>query len=230
MAIMSIPISRPRKPPSKPGDRFGRLTLISEVPGQAVRPSQRRWSCLCTCGETTSTPALNSLRSGATNSCGCLHREKAAEALIARSTTHGLRDHPLYHTWNGMVQRCTNPEYPNYHNYGGRGVTLCRRWLEPANFIADMGHGYSPGLTLDRVDNSLGYSPENCRWATMAEQNRNKRNNHLVAYRGSNLVLKAAANLAGLNYSTVRRRLCTYGWSIPRALESHEFGPPIFVV
>jgi hypothetical protein len=205
-----------RMPPSKTGDRFGRLLLLGEVPGETGAPSKRRWNCLCTCGS-TSTPILNHLRSGNTVSCGCVRLEKV--------TTHGLALHPLYKTWSGMVQRCTDPEEPNYHNYGGRGVFVCRRWLEPANFIADMDHGYSPGLTLDRVDNSLGYSPENCRWATRVQQARNRRDNHLISHQDRNICLAEACELAGLKYTTAKTRLSA-GWPIQKAL-GPEFGPPI---
>jgi len=88
---------------------------------------------------------------------------------------HGMFGTPEYWSWSGMIQRCTNPRNPAFHNYGGRGIKVCKRWLKFENFFADLGLKPSPKHTLDRINNSRGYSPDNCQWATWKEQNNNRR-------------------------------------------------------
>lgn len=106
-----------------------------------------------------------------------------------------------------MIDRCTKPNHPSYGDYGGRGIVVCRRWLESAQaFIDDMGPR-PPGGTLERMDNAKGYGPENCRWATRAEQVRNRRNNIVVIVDGLRMVLMDACALRGVNYDTIWNRI-----------------------
>jgi len=96
---------------------------------------------------------------------------------IGNRTTHGLRQHPLYKTWCNMKQRCNNPNQPKYKNWGGRGIKVCDRWLNSfENFIQDMGER-PQGTSIDRINVNGNYEPNNCRWATIKEQNNNKRKN-----------------------------------------------------
>lgn len=123
----------------------------------------------------------------------------------------------LYQVWCQIKGRCLNPSNQAYKNYGGRGVTLCERWLEFDNFLADMGERPT-GMTLERVDNNKGYSPDNCRWASRAEQNRNTRKNRLFTIDGQTKIFAEWIRESGLKPSTVSQRFYVYKWPLERAL------------
>lgn len=119
--------------------------------------------------------------------------------------------------WEMMRQRCLNPKYNQFHDYGGRGVTICKRWLKFENFLMDMG--LRPiGKTLERKNNNRGYSKANCIWATHTEQMRNRRNTRLLMHRGRTQSLPAWAEELGLNYQTLYVRIYQYGWPVQKAL------------
>jgi len=127
---------------------------------------------------------------------------------------------PEYSTWHAMKRRCFSPQVANYAYYGGRGIGVCERWKESFGaFLADMGPRPSPDHTLDRIDPDADYCPENCRWATRSEQQRNKRNNRLVTLDGESITLAEACERLNLPYKTIQHRL-QLGWSEHRAL--HE--------
>lgn len=113
-----------------------------------------------------------------------------------------------YNVWDNIKQRCHNPNHVRYHNYGGRGVIVCQRWRDSfLDFVADMGLRPSVAHSIDRIDNDKGYSPENCRWATEAEQQRNRTNNRVVEYQGETLCVSDLARRFGLTPGTLRFRL-----------------------
>ena len=135
--------------------------------------------------------------------------------------THGhttkTTSSPTYKSWHAMLQRCNNERSPGYADYGGRGIKVCDEWLKFEPFLAAMGER-PPGMTLDRIDNDAGYSPDNCRWATRRTQQRNRRNNHMLTYQGKTLCLQVWADKLDLKAHTLYYRIYKYNWSLEAAL------------
>lgn len=156
------------------GQRFGRLVVRLEV---GRTRGGICWRCECDCGEQIEAISGH-LRHG-TRSCGCLKRDQAAQVGRRKRPRHGHAGRGqktrAYHSWEAMIQRCTNPHTKAFKNYGGRGITICDRWRRSFEaFLADMGEP-PDGHTLDRKNNDGCYEPDNCRWATRAEQKLNQR-------------------------------------------------------
>ena len=121
--------------------------------------------------------------------------------------------HRLYNTWYLMLNRCNNKKAHNYKNYGKRGITVCDEWHDLSKFIEDMEDTHRDGLSLDRIENTLGYCKENCRWATQKEQMNNCRINHLITFNGITLTVRQWADKIGVKYQTLLMRISSYGWS-----------------
>jgi hypothetical protein len=155
--------------PDLTGRVFGRLTV--EGFAGKDRHHNRLWHCRCACGNSTVVRS-RCLLMGSTRGCGCLQRE----FIRQRNTTHGKSDLPEYQAWADLIQRCTNPNVEYYDCYGGRGISVCSRWLNSFEaFFEDMGSRPSPKHSIDRINNDGNYEPTNCRWATASQQNANKR-------------------------------------------------------
>lgn len=187
------------------GHRFGQLTVLEF---SHKSNSRAYWHCICDCGEKTVSRG-DSLRLGKANSCGHDRLKNAVQSTIKRCTKHGMHKSPTYSSWMAMKNRCTN-NHKSSHIYSL--LKICDRWAYSfENFLFDMGER-PEGKTLDRIDNSLGYFKENCRWATPKEQGRNKRNNVIVNIDG---VLKSATEWAEIYSINANTFLCRIRNGVP---------------
>lgn len=192
------------------GQKFGRLSAIQR--NGTHKSGDAMWKCLCDCGAEKSVRAIH-LRSGKSRSCGCLALEEKSD----RAKTHGLHQAREYRIWAQMKQRCGNPKNRAYPDYGGRGISVCEKWVSSFEmFYADMGQCPS-GMTLERRDVDQGYDPGNCKWATRKEQARNKRDNRVVTYMDESLCIQAWAERFGMNAASLRARIFRLGWDVEKA-------------
>jgi hypothetical protein len=189
--------TRPRRLQDLSGQRFGRLVVIRKLDEKHPASGHTMFLCQCDCGQEKKAIGCM-LLNGNTRSCGCLAKESGRRAG-RDAVRHGMYNTKVYHAWISMKGRCLNPRHPEYPNYGGRGITVCQRWKDSfENFLADMGVPF-PSLSLDRIDNSLGYSPDNCRWATVKQQANNKRGNAVMEYCGERMTKAQWAERLGLS-------------------------------
>lgn len=191
------------------GSEFGRLTVLS---ARRTKSNRTAWLCLCKCGNEKTVQTAD-LRSGATTSCGCYQKQRARE-------TQQKHDHygtPIYRTWRNMKSRCLNPKIDMYLYYGGRGITVCDKWMDFLGFFEDMGPTYEKGLTIERIDVNGDYRKDNCKWATSAEQANNKTNNRIFTVDGETETLKNICMRRNAKYDRVRQRLDA-GLTIDQAL------------
>lgn len=207
----SLPEKIPQRFQNLLGQKIGRLTVV-EYSGKTKKGAST-WKCLCTCGNVKilKTEVLNK---GTSKSCGCL----AIELLKIRSITHGLKNSVEYSIWNSMKSRCLNKKHKNYKDYGERGITICDEWINSfETFYADMGNRPDNSYSLERVNNSLGYTKENCIWTTAKSQCRNRRSNHLVTHKDKTQTIQAWSEEMGIRHDTLLWRLKN-GWNVEAAL------------
>ena len=200
------------------GVRFGRLLVIGDAPPTWGRQVLVR----CDCGAEKSV-GVCTLRSGQTVSCGCFARERLGALRRKHSHASGHQRSPEYSVWTCMRKRCRGP-HPSFSLYGGRGITVCARWESFENFLADMGPRPSPKHSIDRIDSDGNYEPDNCRWATRAEQSRNTRRNVFLTFGGQTMCLEDWASRIGMRPHVLGSRI-QRGWSIERALTTPAGAP-----
>lgn len=191
------------------GCKFGRWTVLEfshfyESVNSGKKPM---WKCRCDCGN-EKIIRESSLKNGDSKSCGCLLKEISSNL---HSTHHGTNTR-LFAVWDSMKRRCENPNDKAYHNYGGRGIKVCDEWKDFAVFRDwAMSTGYNEDAkrgecTLERIDSNGMYSPDNCKWCSMKEQSRNKRNTIYVEYNGTTKSLVEWAEITGVKYQAIWRR------------------------
>lgn len=195
------------------GMKFNRLTAL-EYMGQGS--SGARWKFRCDCGNEIVTAGYH-VRKGRTKSCGCWNEENKHD----RYKIHGMHKTRLYSAWSHMKQRCLNPSCKEYENYGGRGILICKDWIDNFENFREwaMNNGYSETLTLDRIDNNKGYSPDNCRWVSMLVQENNKRNNHYYLFKGQPKTLSQIAREYSISRNALYYRVNVKGMDLENAVD-----------
>lgn len=200
------------------GRRFGRLVVESVSRERRGKRDMIMARCRCDCG-TVKDVFWQALADGRTKSCGCLNKELAAECGRRLLTKHGGSHTRLYRIFQSMHERCYRPQHMHYAKYGGRGIGICDEWRR--NFAAfrewAMSHGYDDTLSIDRIDNDRGYSPDNCRWVDAKTQNNNRRTNRMLTVGEQTHTLAEWSRLTGIGCTTIRERL-KRGWSEARAV------------
>ena len=193
---------------SRVGVRWGRLTVI----GLSLKKngSQRLWDCVCDCGKTIAVYHAN-LVSGATKSCGCWHKEW----ILHKFTKHGLSNKiPEYNIWNGIKQRCRNPNTKQYKDYGGRGISICDRWNDFSNFIKDMGFRPTNKHSIERLDVNGNYEPQNCIWLLIKDQSKNRRDIRYLTINGVTKTIMDWAKENNIRPGLIKDRIDILKWPI----------------
>lgn len=197
------------------GFRFGRLLVIDKI----IENKTTFCVCKCDCGNITK-QKFSVIKRGDIKSCGCLGKEVYSKG----TPTHNLYYTRLHHIYFGMKDRCYRKTSPGYKNYGARGITISDEWLGENGFVNFYNwanaNGYKEDLSIDRIDNNKGYSPDNCRWATALEQQNNTRYNLILTYKGEKLTLSQAARKFNISTSTIWTRVKKYGKDLEIALQS----------
>jgi hypothetical protein len=203
MSVHSIP----KSVSDVTGQKFGRVTAISFA---GTRKRKARWLCRCDCG-TVKEFTIANLKNGTSKSCGCHKRDEHHARYKHVSKTQE------YKVWAGMMARCYCKGATGYHRYGGRGITVAKEWHDFDRFLADMGERPKGKFDIDRKENSQGYGPGNCRWATRMANARNTRRNHRIEFNGETLTLIEWSEKVGIDQTAIRYRLKA-GWPIEKAL------------
>ena len=197
-------------------DKFGRLLVISDdwMPDGASNSGMIRCRVRCECGAEKDVYRIH-LRNGRTRSCGCLNSDQSRKRL----TKHGGVGTPTYGCWSAMIARCKYQSIPQYKNYGGRGIAVCEEWQEYSGFLRDMGYRPSQRHSIERIDNTKGYCPDNCCWATPTEQTRNTRQNVWITWYGEKIFLRDLMYRLNIPSSTYYRVKSRYGLSPEKTVE-----------
>lgn len=188
------------------GLKFSRLTVLSEL-SERTTSGKVQFECQCDCGKIVKVIG-SKLKNGWTKSCSCLQKEAVKERSVILNKTHGLSRTSIYTTYQSMIARCNNPKAESYTRYGGRGIKVCKRWMESfENFYQDMGDKPSKSHSIERISNEGDYELSNCKWATIFEQENNKSTNVVISYKGDLLTIAELSRLLNISYSKLWNRL-----------------------
>jgi hypothetical protein len=210
------------------GSIYTRWTVIDRAPPET---KGNKWLCRCECG-TIKVIKAEQLNGGHSRSCGCLSIDTARALMKVRSKTHGMSRAKIYKAWLKLVRRCTKPQDADFSEYGARGITVCDEWLKFENFYRDMGERPTAHHSIERIDNTKGYTPDNCRWATAIEQANNRRNTRLYTINGRAMTIPMWAREYGVSVRLVAGRIYRLKWPIekaltePKILPTHPKRPP----
>lgn len=196
------------------GQVFGRLTVLEFV---ERKNNISYWKCKCSCGNEIVIP-IKYLVCGDTKSCGCIRKEKVSK--LAKSKSY-KKNKTLYSRWSNMKQRCYNKNCMAYKHYGARGIVVCDEWKNNyKNFEKwALNNGYKKNLTIDRINVNGNYEPNNCRWATIKEQNNNMTTNHYVVYDDEKLTLKQFSEKYNIDYYIIKNRIKSK-WDIEKIIKT----------
>lgn len=195
------------------GKKFSRLLVLQRVGSNKF--DKALWLCACDCGQST-VVTTGQLMNGTTRSCGCYKAERQRDANVIHGLARRKSKSRTYNCWANMLQRCCNPNSTMYRYYGGRGITVCERWLDFASFYADMGDA-PPNLTIERKDTNGNYEPSNCKWADFTEQVLNRRCTRWISCGGQTLTITQWARETGIKHGVISKRIAS-GWSVEDAL------------
>ena len=190
------------------GKRFGALTVIGTSAPYIHKSGRTDTVSIvrCDCGNVKSVRNC-SLTSGLTTSCGCANRKRIIDLNKKRAIT-GMSHSRIYTMFRGMHSRCENPHHVGYKNYGSKGISVCEEWGNFENFYNwAIKNGYNDSLTIDRIDSSLGYCPENCRFVTIEENERNKSRVKKYHFKGESLTLPQIADRIGVSKFCLYQRI-----------------------
>jgi len=200
----------------KIGQTYGLLKVIN-FSHKIFRSSRQGyynfWECLCTCGNKTIVLSEN-LKNGNTKSCGC---QSSRLTFKDRITKHNQSNTKTYNSWRAMKDRCYSKNHIEYKRYGGKGITVCDRWINSyENFLKDMGE--KPlGMSLDRINSKKNYEPKNCKWSSIKEQQNNKSTNVFIKFNGQSLTISQWADKFNMPSSRLRARI-KRGWNFKDAI------------
>lgn len=206
------------------GKKIGRLLVVS----RSERRPRAWWRCKCDCGNECVMSNM-ALSVNKFTSCGCWESELRGKWLIKHGHAITGKMTTEYRVWRSMRNRCQNPANQKFKDYGGRGVSVCERWHDFRNFLADMGKR-PEGTEIDRIDNNGNYEPGNCRWTTKSSNNRNRRNNLIIEFMGEKKCLAEWAEILGISWHTLFHRMKA-GWTIEKTfttpVKNSSKGPSI---
>jgi len=208
------------------GQKYGRLTVIKRIENRIYNSGRSviQWLCRCDCGNKNVYVTTNSLRNGSTRSCGCLAKETSSKSIIKISTKHGKSKTRLFNIWSAMKDRCYNKKHIAYLRYGGRGIKICNKWLNSNNGFINfynwvLENGYKDYLTIDRIDNNGNYEPNNCRWATHLEQQKNQDKTIKITINDEEKTMHEWSEISGIKHSIIYWRYKN-NWPVEKLFEN----------